>query len=104
MLNNVKQDALKSGAYYANWDILMSWFVSKPYEVAIVGIEFAEKRKEFDSLYLPNVLLSGGKNEGTLALLQNKLVEEKTIIYVCQNKACQLPVTEVNEALKQIEK
>ena len=104
MLNNVKQDALKSGAYYANWDILMSWFVSKPYEVAIVGIEFAEKRKEFDSHYFPNVLLSGGKNEGTLALLQNKLVEEKTTIYVCQNKTCQLPVTEVNEAFKQIEK
>ncbi len=104
MLNNVKQDALSGGAYYANWDILMAWFASEPYEVAIVGNDFEAKRKEFDTHYFPNVLLSGGKDEGTLALLQYKLNEGKTTIYVCQNKACQLPVTEVKEALKQIAK
>ena len=102
MLNNVKQNALKGGAYFANWDILMSWFVSPPYEVAILGNEFESKRKEFDKNYLPNVFLSGGKNEGTLSLLDGKLIEGQTTIYVCQNKACKLPVTEVKEALKQI--
>jgi len=102
MLNNVKQNALKGGAYYANWDILMSWFASPPYEVAILGDEFETIRKEFNKNYLPNVFLSGGKGEGSLALLEGKLVESQTTIYVCQDKACKLPVTEVTEALKQI--
>ena len=104
MLSIVKQNALKSGAYFANWDILMAWFVSEPYEVAIVGKDFEAKRKELDKYYLPNVFLSGGKNEGTLSLLESKLIKGQTTIYVCQNKACKLPVTEVKEALKQISK
>ena len=102
MLNNVKQNALKSGAYYANWDILMSWFASPPYEVAILGDDFETIRKQFNKNYLPNVFLSGGKNEGRLSLLEGKEIEGQTTIYVCQNKACKLPVTEVEEALKQI--
>ena len=102
MLNNVKQNTLKGGAYYANWDILMSWFASPPYEVVILGNEFETKRKEFNKNYLPNVFLSGGKNEGRLSLLEGKLIEGQTTIYVCQDKSCKLPVTEVKEALKQI--
>jgi uncharacterized protein YyaL (SSP411 family) len=102
MLNNVKENALKGAAYYANWDILMTWFVNEPYEVAIVGDDFDTKRKEFDKYYLPNVFLSGGKNEGTLSLHENKFIEGQTTIYVCQNKVYKLPVTEFNEAIKQI--
>lgn len=104
MLNNVKQDALGGAVYYANWDILMAWFVEKPYEVAIVGLEFEKKRKEIDEQYFPNVFLSGGKKEGTLSLLESKLIEGQTTIYVCQNKVCQLPVTDVSDALKQLRK
>lgn len=104
MLNNVKEDAIKGGAYYANWDILMAWFASEPYEVAIVGKDVETKRKEFDQHYFPNIILSGGKNEGSLSLLESKWIEGQTTIYVCQNKVCQLPVTEVSEALKQIHK
>jgi uncharacterized protein YyaL (SSP411 family) len=102
MLNNVKQNALKSGAYYANWDILMTWFASPPYEVAILGDDFEAIRKEFNKHYLPNVFLSGGKDEGKLSLLEGKEIEGQTTIYVCRDRACKLPVTEVEEALKQI--
>ena len=102
MLNNVKEGCLKGGAYYANWDILMAWFVYAPYEVVIIGKDFDDKRKEFDKQYLPNVFLAGGKIEGTLSLLKSRLVEGQTTIYVCQNKVCKLPVTEVEEALKQV--
>ena len=104
MLSNVKQNALKGGAYFANWDILMTWFVSEPYEVAIVGKDFDAKLKELDKYYLPNVFVSGGENEGTLSLLESKLIKGQTTIYVCRNKACKLPVNEVKEALKQISK
>ena len=104
MLNNVKQTALKAGAYYANWDILMCWFISDPYEVAIVGKDDIIKRTELDSYYLPNVFLSGGKNEGTLALLKDKYVATQTTIYACQNKSCKRPETEVKNVLIQIMK
>ena len=104
MLNNVKNDAIKGGQYYANWNILMAWFASPPYEVAILGNDFEAKRKELDQNYLPNVFLSGGKKEGSLELHEFKLVKGQTTIYVCQNKSCQKPVTNVAKALGQIAK
>ncbi len=102
MLNNVKQNALKGGAYYANWDVLMSWFASPPYEVAILGDDFESMLQEFHKHYLPHVFLSGGSDEGRLSLLEGKLIEGQTTIYVCQDKVCKLPVNEVKEAFVQI--
>lgn len=102
MLGNVKEHALESAAYYANWDILMGWLAREPYEIAIVGENCEALRKEFDSYYLPDVFLSGGKTEGKAAFLSGKLVEGQTTIYVCRNKQCQRPVTDVKEALSQM--
>lgn len=102
MLNNVKQDAVNGNAYYANWDILMAWLAAEPFEVAIVGNDYAAKRKEIDTHYLPNIFLSGGNSEGSLTLLEGKLVPGKTTIYVCRNKSCKLPTTEVSKAVEQI--
>jgi len=100
MLNNIKENAMEHGPYYANWDILMAWLINPPYEIAIVGNDCKAMRKAFDSHYLPNVFLSGGKSEGGLEMLSGKLVDGETTIYVCRDKQCQRPVTEVTEALK----
>ncbi len=102
MLNNVMQDAMRGSPYYANWDILMAWFADKPFEVAIVGKDCIRKRKDFDEHYLPNVFFSGGKEEGTLPLLKDKLVPEKITIYVCRDKTCKLPVHSAESAMKHI--
>jgi len=102
MVNNVKSNLVRGGTYFANWSILMAYFIEKPLEVAIVGDDCILKRKELDRHYLPNVILLGGKTEGKLPLLENKLVKGQTTIYVCKNKACMLPVTDTDRALKQI--
>ncbi len=102
MLDNVMPSLAEGGPYYGNWHLLASWQVKKPYEVAIVGDDFEAQRRAFDQEYLPNAFLMGGKQEGKLPLLENKLMEGRTTIYVCQNKSCRLPVTEASQAIKQI--
>lgn len=102
MLNNVKSNVLRHGVYFANWGILMGYFVDRPYEVAIVGDGSIGIRKEMDKRYLPNVIFMGGKVEGKLPLLKGKLVKGQTTIYVCKDKACRLPVTDTESALKQM--
>ena len=102
MLNTVKENTSKGGPYYSNWDILMSWFISPPYSVVILGDDFESKRHALNAQYYPNVFLSGGNKEGQLALLENKLIPGQTTIYVCQNNSCKYPVTDVNEAMKQL--
>ena len=104
MLNNVKEQTPTGMSYYANWDILLSWLVSEPYEVVVVGKDYLAMRKEFDQHYLPNVFFAGGRTEGKLAIAENKMVKGTTTIYVCQNKVCELPTESVHDALKQLNK
>ena len=104
MLVNVKDNLQKNTAYYSNWGLLEIAFVFPPFEVAIVGKDYIEMKEGIDKNYLPGVLFSGGSQEGTLPLLENKLVPGQTTIYVCQEKSCNRPVTEVQKALEQIKR
>ncbi len=89
--------------FFSNWCSLFLDLVKPPYEVAIIGSDFEAKRNALMQHYLPDAILLGGKNEGSLELLKDKLQEGKTMIYVCQNKVCKFPVTEVEKALKLME-
>jgi uncharacterized protein len=102
MLINVEADVQRNIYFYANWGIVQALFTSPLYEVAIMGDEFADKRKLFDENYLPNVILLGGNTDSKLALLENKMIAGQTAIYVCRDKSCELPVVEVESALQQI--
>ena len=101
MLRLVSTDIISGDypGYYSNWCQLMSDVLNPPYEIAIIGPDYEEKRREIMSHFLPNAIFLGGSTEGTLALLKDKLQEGETYIYVCQNKVCKLPVQEVDRAL-----
>lgn len=88
----VSPEAIQTPSFYASWGELMLKMVYPPYEVAIVGEGWQSLSHELQSSYLPNAVFLGGADEGTLALLENKAVEEETFIYVCRNKICKLPV------------
>jgi uncharacterized protein YyaL (SSP411 family) len=102
MLKNIEAQIPQYISGYSNWGILMLNNVKPFYELAISGKKAHEKRREFNQNYIPNKLLVGSIKESNLPLLEMKEVNGSTMIYVCYNKACQLPVEEVSEALKQI--
>jgi uncharacterized protein len=99
MINCVKDDMASNPNYYANWAILQSLLSNPPYEVSVVGPNWKELQTEFSALYLPHVIFSGGDSEGRLEILKGKPVPGKTLIYVCRDKVCQLPVDTVEAAL-----
>lgn len=98
MLRNLQQQVRAYGSSYAHWARLSLWLANPPFEVAIVGEDWKAKATDWWKRYDPNVLLLGGPSEGTLPLLARKLVPGTTMIYVCQNKVCQLPVEENDQA------
>jgi uncharacterized protein YyaL (SSP411 family) len=102
MLKNIEAQIPQYISGYSNWGILMLNHIKPFYEVAISGKKAHEKRKEFNQNYLPNKLLVGSLTKSKLPLLKMKEVNGSTMIYVCYNNACQLPVKKVSEALLQI--
>jgi len=103
MMVNIQPAMEQQPIFYSNWGVLMLQTNRPLYEVAIMGDQWQQRRQEFDDYYLPNVIYLGGTSEGNLELLTNKLIEDQTTIYVCQNKTCRLPVRETKKALELIQ-
>ena len=105
MMQTMADQIIESGSpdFYSNWcQGLYVDHAYQPYEVAVVGSEANDKIKGLNSYYLPNAIMLGGEDEGSLELLEGKLQEGETMIYVCRNKVCKLPVTEIEKALELI--
>ncbi len=100
LLRNIMPHIARYPSSYSNWIMLLLEEVAGTYEVAITGPHFEERRREMEKNYIPNKIMLGG-TAGILPLLQQKFGIE-TQIFVCRNKTCGLPVSTVNDALKQI--
>jgi uncharacterized protein len=99
ILDHVLSLKTSPGPYFANYIRALGWKAFIPNEIALVGVQAAEKNSILQRNFLPTSVIVGGSTEN-LPLLQKRLVKDATLIYVCRNKSCQLPVEEVETALK----
>lgn len=90
--------------WVANWAALHCVLAAPTPEIAIIGPQADAYRQDLDRFFIPNKVVLGTENTSKLPLLQDKIaVGGKTMVYVCFNKTCQLPVHSIEEALKQIQ-
>ena len=99
MLDRISGNMIDYPSGYSNWSQLMLNLAGPHFEVAIVGENAFKLLNEFQKNHLPNVIFCAGTTENGLPLLQNRYVPGKTLIYICQDNSCQLPVKTVENAL-----
>ncbi|MCY4624383.1 MAG: thioredoxin domain-containing protein [Chloroflexi bacterium] len=97
---------------YGHWLCAMDYALSTPREVVVVGDREDAATKALleavHSRYIPNKVVAGMASEDDpiadeLALLEGRgLVGGRPTAYVCQNYACQLPVTDPAALLEQL--
>ncbi|WP_420602777.1 thioredoxin domain-containing protein [Flagellimonas sp.] len=102
MLKNVQDDFTESAQGYANWMNLILFENRNFYEIAVVGDNYMEIGKEISHSYIPNSILVGSKREGNLDLLKSRFNEGQTLVYVCIEGTCKLPVTSASDAVEQL--
>ena len=104
MLNNMIPQMEESTylSFYSNWYQLLLDYINPPYEIAVIGKDAHAIINELNNYYLANSIVLGSTGEENMELLTDKNQEGQTTIYVCQNKACKLPVTSVEKAMKLI--
>ena len=88
---------------YTAWADLALKNVYPYYEIAVVGKDAENIRKELTRQYLPNTLVVASEQESELPLFKGRYVEDGTYIYVCRDNTCKLPVDNVKDALAQME-
>jgi uncharacterized protein YyaL (SSP411 family) len=103
MLKCVEREMMEYAPGYSNWLILALHKLYPSKEVAIVGKAVDNTAAEFRKLYLPNAIFAGSTGQSAVPVLRDRFKEGKTVIYVCENNSCRLPVEDVAEAKKQLE-
>ena len=103
MLSKMIPLILADPSYLSNWACLYTELATPTAEIAIVGPDCYDTMLELNQQYYPNKLLVGTETRSDLPLLQNRDAEDENVtIYVCYDKACQLPVHTAHEAWEQL--
>ena len=87
---------------YANWGNFILMKTETFFEVAVLGSNASEMMKEMMKSFHPNVLWAFAKSQSKIPILANRYIEEKSLIYVCREGVCQLPVDSPAKALEAI--
>ncbi|MDT0605645.1 thioredoxin domain-containing protein [Croceitalea rosinachiae] len=102
MLKNIQDNFVENGQSYANWMHLVLYENLNFYEIAVVGDDYKKLGKTILSNYIPNSVIVGSEKEGNIELLKSRYNEGETLVYVCIEGTCKLPVNSAEEALNQL--
>ena len=102
ILKSMKKSIQENPQSHSNWLHLLLLTRQDFYEVAIIGNDYLSHSKKIQAHYLPNTIFVASSSGSQLLLLKNRYVQDKTLIYVCKEGACQLPVENTDMALKLI--
>ncbi|KAB2915591.1 MAG: thioredoxin domain-containing protein [Bacteroidetes bacterium] len=99
MLAKMAQQLKKYPSWYSRWADVALMQAFGLYQIVIIGEEAHQLYQHFTD-YLPNavfaVSINGSEN---LPLFENRHVQGQTLIYICKNETCSLPVTTVEAAM-----
>ncbi len=101
MLTQVQSSIEKYPTSFAKWASAMQNIIHPTHEIAIIGSRALVKAKVISQQFIPNRVIMAAKvpNEA-YPLLEGKTVGSDTLIFVCKNYTCQLPVKTVEEVLE----
>lgn len=102
MTLTMSKETRERPAYFAAWAKQWGILAYGTYEIAVMGSKAISQSNQLQNNYLPNCFFMGSVDSEDLPILKGKLQKNKTMIYVCNNKACKFPVQDVAQALKQI--
>lgn len=85
------------GSGYSHWAQVIMDEVGPSYEVVIMGENAVNRSVELGRRYIPNALLLTSVSANKLSVFEGRYKQGETLIYVCQDRACKIPVTETEQ-------
>ncbi|MFM9987813.1 thioredoxin domain-containing protein [Flavobacterium sp.] len=82
---------------YSNWLNLWINLSEDNKELAVCGLESVKNTQKINAEYLPHIITAGTAKNSELPFLENRFIENENLFYICQNKACSLPNTRIEE-------
>lgn len=104
MLAKTRRLLLTNVEYLANWGSLACLMQQPTAEIVLIGENYKYFRRAIEQKYYPNKVFAGSlKPTDMLPLLKGRTSSKgKTTLYLCFNKACQLPVDTPEQIWEQL--
>ena len=103
MMKRMLNQVLEYPYSHANWLSNYMNFTNPFAEVVIAGSAYKEVLQTLNKQYIPNIIIAANNtSDSKLALFEKRIPDEGTLIYVCENYTCKLPVKTVKEALDEL--
>jgi uncharacterized protein YyaL (SSP411 family) len=87
---------------FSNWLDLGLNYLGENRELAICSAEAKTYCQEINGLYIPNIVLAGTQKTSTLPFLKDRYTNEKNLFYICQNKTCQMPLSDFQQIINDL--
>ena len=102
MVRSLIYEIQNHGRFYSNWGNVLTHLVYDLKEIVITGNNALKLYKEISIKHPTSVIYAVSTNKSKLPIFQNRFVSGETLIYICENKACKLPVSTATEALEML--
>ncbi|MEO6228665.1 MAG: thioredoxin domain-containing protein [Ferruginibacter sp.] len=103
MLTSLLEAVIKYPGSFGIWATLILRKIKGYSEIAVVGNDFAKIARKLQVNYISNIVLMATlEKNNDFPILENKIGEEATLIYLCKNYSCKAPFTNAEELLKEI--
>lgn len=100
MLETVKDAAVKYPTSYGIWSNLLLEYTQGTHEVLVLGPQAQQIGQELLSRFLPNkVFMAASAARVGYPLMEGRSTSTGTLIYICRNYACSLPLSSSEEAM-----
>lgn len=103
MLKSMTSQYLSYPAGFSNWMMLHLWKTHPFYELAICGPDAKGLAEVFFAGSTKPVIVAFSDTESDIPLLKNRFIKEQTLLYLCRNKSCNLPVSTLEEIFALLE-
>jgi uncharacterized protein YyaL (SSP411 family) len=105
MLFNVKKSIENYPSSFSRWasELLNQIYSIK--EIAVLGPDAFDFAKEINNIFIPGrIIMATTDSVSEYPLLENRLKEKETLIYLCENYSCQQPVKSIEAFERQLRK
>lgn len=87
---------------FSNWLYVMMNFDDSQAQLAICGPNASENLKKINREYLPQITVAATNKATSLPFLKERFTLGSSHFYICKNSVCNLPLTDLNQTLKQL--
>ena len=100
MLETVKDAAVKYPTSYGIWSNLLLEYTQCTHEILVLGPQARQMGNELLSMFVPNkVFMAAPAASLGYPLMDGRLTAPDTLVYICRNYACSLPLASLEEAM-----